>query len=122
MCIEESYLSKDTRPLRLIMKTNSRIGPHITSHPLPNFLKTTDQSVYDPGCQWYLPLEEAVVYYLKSSEVKSITAEPLKIHAITHEYRAKMIDWMVEVTSTFKCDPETCFIAVKLMDLSLIHI
>ncbi len=37
-------------------------------------------------------------------------------HGITADYRAKMVDWMVEVLTTFKCTDQTFFLAVALMD------
>lgn len=40
----------------------------------------------------------------------------LKSHKINGVYRAKMVDWMVEVLSAFKCSDQTFFIAVNLMD------
>lgn len=45
-----------------------------------------------------------------------IGAEHLKPHKITGVYRAKMVDWMVEVLTAFKCDEQTLFLAVNLMD------
>jgi len=35
---------------------------------------------------------------------------------ISSQLRARMIDWMVEVLTNFKCDDLTFFIAVSLMD------
>ena len=35
---------------------------------------------------------------------------------IGDQLRAKMIDWMIEVLTNFKCDDLTFFIAVSLMD------
>jgi hypothetical protein len=37
-------------------------------------------------------------------------------HAINGIYRTKMVDWMVEVLSAFKCSNQTLFLAVSLMD------
>jgi hypothetical protein len=30
--------------------------------------------------------------------------------------RARMVDWMIEVLTNFKCDDQTFFIAVSIMD------
>ena len=37
-------------------------------------------------------------------------------HQISGVYRAKMVDWMVEVLTAFKCSDATFFVAVNLMD------
>ena len=40
----------------------------------------------------------------------------LEGHDISMSYRAKMVDWMMEVLSTFKMSDQTVFLAVSLMD------
>ena len=37
-------------------------------------------------------------------------------HEINGIYRAKMVDWMVEVFSAFQCADQTTFLAVNIMD------
>jgi len=37
-------------------------------------------------------------------------------HNVTKEYRTKMVDWMVEVTTSFKCTMRTYFLAVAIFD------
>jgi hypothetical protein len=37
-------------------------------------------------------------------------------HDITGGLRARMVDWMIEVLSNFKCDDQTFFLATALMD------
>ena len=54
--------------------------------------------------------------YLKQIERKTQMSEFLLNHEISEGYRAKMIDWMVEVLTTFKCHDQTFFLAVNLMD------
>lgn len=46
----------------------------------------------------------------------------LEGHQVTKEYRTKMVDWMVEVCSSFRCSDRTYFLAVSIFDkyLSLI--
>lgn len=41
---------------------------------------------------------------------------PLDEHNISKEYRTKMVDWMVEVTTSFKCTTRTYFLAVAIFD------
>lgn len=40
----------------------------------------------------------------------------LEPHAITPTLRSKMVDWMIEVLSSYKMSEETFFKSVKLMD------
>jgi hypothetical protein len=37
-------------------------------------------------------------------------------HKVSAEYRSKMVDWMVEVLSTFKCSDQAFFKTIQLMD------
>ena len=41
---------------------------------------------------------------------------PLATHKVSKDYRTKMVDWMVEVCTSFKCSVRTYFLAVKLFD------
>ena len=45
-----------------------------------------------------------------------VKPSPLAKHKISKEYRTKMVDWMVEVTTSFKCTVRTYFLAVALFD------
>jgi len=56
--------------------------------------------------------------YLKQLEVAQVSS-PEKLldgHEVTGVYRAKMVDWMVEVMTAFKCADITFFLAVSLLD------
>ena len=44
------------------------------------------------------------------------TVSTLHSHNISKEYRTKMVDWMVEVTTSFKCAVRTYFLAVAIFD------
>lgn len=37
-------------------------------------------------------------------------------HEITANLRARMIDWMIEVLTNFKCDDLTFFLSTSMMD------
>jgi hypothetical protein len=43
----------------------------------------------------------------------------LSEHSIPPGLRAKMVDWMVEVTSSYKCSDQTFFISTRIMDTFL---
>ena len=53
---------------------------------------------------------------MKEVESKHITNACLEKHEITPALRAKMIDWMIEVLTNFKCRELTFFLAAKIMD------
>lgn len=63
-----------------------------------------------------VPISKAFPESLLSRENQSMTQECLENHTIIQEFRAKMVDWMVEVTVSYKCSPNVFFLAVKLMD------
>jgi hypothetical protein len=77
-----------------------------------------------PSCQEQCDkiLKEYASDIMDSLKMKDKETTPsffLKKHKIPHNLRAKMIDWMVEVLSSYKCLDQTFFVAVNLMDLFL---
>jgi hypothetical protein len=46
--------------------------------------------------------------------------DPIESHEVTKEYRTKMADWMIEVTTSFKCCPRTYFLSLSIFDKYLI--
>jgi hypothetical protein len=59
---------------------------------------------------------EAIDSHLQELEEKVQVNSFLDENAITPAHRAVMVEWMVEVLSTFKCSDNTLFIATSLMD------
>lgn len=43
-------------------------------------------------------------------------------HEVTKEYRTKMMDWMVEVCTSFKCSNRTYFLAAQIFDKYIIRV
>jgi len=60
-----------------------------------------------------------IIKTLKIKDKEATPVNPLKKHRIPMNLRAKMVDWMIEVLSSYKCCDQTFFIAVHLMDLFL---
>ena len=55
--------------------------------------------------------------YLRELETQYDTANCFERHpTMNSSLRARMVDWMIEVLTNFKCDDQTFFIAVSLMD------
>ena len=46
--------------------------------------------------------------------------DPLEGHEVTKEYRTKMLDWLVEVCTSFKCSTRAYFLAVTIFDKYMI--
>lgn len=61
-------------------------------------------------------LKEDVDKYLRSLEKQYDASNCLERHKITPTLRARMIDWMIEVLTNFKCDDQTFFLAVNMQD------
>jgi len=62
-------------------------------------------------------LADDVDKYLRELELKYDTADCLGNHSqMNGSLRARMIDWMIEVLTNFKCDDLTFFLAVSVMD------
>ena len=54
--------------------------------------------------------------YLREFECEFDTSNAFGLHEINTSLRARMIDWMIEVLTNFKCDDQTFFLAVGLLD------
>ena len=61
-------------------------------------------------------LNDDIDQYLRDLERKSENdvTSCLSRHKITPVLRARMIDWMIEVLTNFRCDDQTFFLAVSL--------
>ena len=47
---------------------------------------------------------------------------PIEGHEISKEYRTKMMDWMVEVCTSYKCSKRTYFLAAQIFDKYLVKV
>ena len=55
--------------------------------------------------------------YLRGLEERNqMQVNHLKNHKVNGIYRAKMVDWMIEVLTAFKCADQTFFLAINIMD------
>ena len=61
-------------------------------------------------------LSEDVDKYLRWLEEQSDLTDCLGRHKVTANLRARMVDWMIEVLTNFRCDDQTFFLSVSLMD------
>lgn len=61
-------------------------------------------------------LNNDIDIYLRSMENTHDVSNCLANHKITPALRARMVDWMIEVLTNFRCDDQTFFLAVSLLD------
>lgn len=61
-------------------------------------------------------LSEDIDRYLRWFEETINVEDCLARHKVTPALRARMVDWMIEVLTNFRCDDQTFFLSVSLMD------
>lgn len=61
-------------------------------------------------------LSSDIDQYLRQIEGTYDVRNCLERHAVTPALRARMVDWMIEVLTNFRCDDQTFFLAVSLLD------
>jgi len=90
---------------------------------IDEFLSTAVQRVEESGkLSSTLPSiskkEEETIFnnYLDSLNEHNLRVDCLMNHKITERMRTRMVDWMIEVLTNYKCDEHTFFLAVNLMD------
>jgi len=76
---------------------------------------STQHSTPEKGEDFELTLWTEIHKNLVAAD-KGYDTTPLATHNISKEYRTKMVDWMVEVTTSFKCTIRTYFLAVAIFD------
>ena len=76
-----------------------------TNQSTPEMAKPVDDSL--------VLMQEIHKNLLRQAPLEEV---PLATHKATKDYRTKMVDWMVEVCTSFKCSQRTYFLAVKLFD------
>ena len=86
--------------------------PHPTRHLSRQ--GSNDVQRYNINVRYELGLD--IDKYLRDLEQTYDSADSLQRHNITPALRARMVDWMIEVLTNFKCDDQTFFIAVSLQD------
>ena len=79
---------------------------------------STEQSTPERKEDYELTLFTEIHKNLVGGDVPP-TGSPLDKHNVSKEYRTKMIDWMVEVTTSFKCTTRTYYLAVAIFDAYL---
>jgi hypothetical protein len=63
-----------------------------------------------------------ITAHMSYAQKDNIYSGMLEGHELTPVLRARMIDWMIEVLTNFKCDDLTFFLSVSLMDRYFIYL
>ena len=106
----KSQNCNDRQPIRV-----SKIrGASIDAGKRSSSVRSTEHSTPEKGEDFELTLYSEIHRNLVAAD--AIKPSPLAKHKISKEYRTKMVDWMVEVTTSFKCTQRTYFLAVALFD------
>lgn len=90
---------------------------NLRKHPTLGMSRETTTDYERQNINVRVELAEDIDSYLRDQELKFLTANCLAKHpSMTGSVRARMVDWMIEVLTNFKCDDLTFFLAVSLMD------
>ena len=97
-----------------------KFKPHSASKTITastNSNTTTQESTPEGEkvCDFQLLLNSAIhTNFINKDD--NFNSSALNGHCISKDYRTKMLDWMVEVTTSFKCSDRTYFLEVRLFD------
>jgi hypothetical protein len=64
----------------------------------------------------HVNFSQDIDHYLRGVELQNSSANCLETHKITPLLRSRMVDWMIEVMTNFRCDDQSFFIAISMMD------
>lgn len=86
------------------------------SHPSAQLSRLETTEIDRQNINIKVEYGESIELYTRQLEEIYITENCLAKHKITPTLRARMIDWMIEVLTNFKCDDQTFFLAASLLD------
>jgi len=86
------------------------------AHPSAHLSRETTSEIERQNINVNAEYGESIMTYTRELELQFLTDNCLMRHMITPALRARMIDWMIEVLTNFKCDDQTFFLAVSLLD------
>ena len=99
-----------------MIDTNMILSDFASVHSTAHLSRETTTEVQRQNINVNVEYGESIMTYTRQLELQSLTENCLIKHKITPALRARMIDWMIEVLTNFKCDDQTFFLAVSLID------
>lgn len=95
---------------------NMILSDFALSHPSAHLSRETTTEIGRQNINVNMEYGESIMSYTRELEIEHLSEDSLRKHKITPALRARMIDWMIEVLTNFKCDDQTFFLAVSLLD------
>ena len=95
---------------------NMVLSDFALAHPSAHLSRETTTEIGRQNINVNAEYGESIMSYTRELEMQHLTEDSLRKHKITPALRARMIDWMIEVLTNFKCDDQTFFLAVSLLD------
>lgn len=108
--------SNDTHSTAAVFNANVILDDFSLAHPTAHLSRKSTGEVERQNINVNVEYGESIDLYMRELEEQFLTTNSLIKHKITPVLRARMIDWMIEVLTNFKCDDQTFFIAVSLLD------
>lgn len=99
-----------------MIDTNMVFSQFSLNHPSLGLSRKTTTEIERQNINVNAEYGDSIMEYTRSLEQENLTENCLIRHKITPALRARMIDWMIEVLTNFKCDDQTFFLAVSLLD------
>ena len=104
-------------PLPVVNNDDFMLGCYMgLPHPTRQLSRKTTTDVQRQNINVRYELGNDIDSYLRAFELEFNTKDAFVHHEINTNLRARMIDWMIEVLTNFKCDDQTFFIAVSILD------
>ena len=99
-----------------MIDVNMVLSDFSMAHPSNHLSRETTTEIERQNINVNAEYGESIMAYTRELELQFLTNDSLMRHKITPALRARMIDWMIEVLTNFKCDDQTFFLAVSLLD------
>ena len=96
--------------------SNACSSTNADSHPSKYLSRELTTEIQRQNINVRADLAEDVDKYLRNLELEYSSSGCLTRHKITPALRARMVDWMIEVLTNFRCDDQTFFLAINLLD------
>ena len=95
---------------------NVKLNDFMSNHPTAHLSRKETSEVERQNINVNVEYGREIDVYLRQLENQNLTDNSLLNHKITANLRARMVDWMIEVLTNFKCEDQTFFLAINLLD------
>ncbi len=109
------YSAREGQPLGEIKLSENNNSVVVSPRPRTNSLEYSRLSWVEKE-NHNLTRDYACEIHAYMKKIETVNKNALSAHKITTQHRARMVDWMIEVLTNFKCDEQTFFSAVNILD------